>query len=193
MSKLFDIEQYGAVNLLNLTAERLFRQAEDEFFYFSDSKKSLTLLNKILKTNPQMVKAIILKADIKLMQNKFKEAQELYEKAVVLNHKNPRALSSLAACLDMTGNYSLALKYCHLAFREMTIFYMDLYPSLYELKVNLLIKLRKYEKAQNLLDNAVYDLTSEEIGFLKACSQKFLKKKSKLSQRLKISNLKIIY
>lgn len=187
-----NVKYFSKEAVLSMGAERLYRLAEDNFFHFEKPKKALNLIEKSLELSPNFIKSMLLKADILLFSNKLREALSLYQNVVDFKSDNPRALASLAACLDMNGEYFSALKYCNLAFEEMSLVHMNLYPSLYELKFNLLIKLKKFNEAKYLLNNSVYDLTADEANFLRACNQKFIKKGLAQSKKIKQCNLKVI-
>ena len=58
----------------DVRAERLFREAEDDFFYFNKIEAAITKIEKALEYTPNMLKAIIMRANIAFLEGNFEHA-----------------------------------------------------------------------------------------------------------------------
>lgn len=179
-------------NVINIESEKLFREAEDCFLYFNQIRKATLKLNKALKISPNHYKSLILRGDIYFINGKIKEALSTYKKAETVCPKNIKIAGSIAVCLEIQNDYQEALFYCNKAFSLIDRENQQIYASLYELKTNILVKLRKYEEAKNLISNAKYHLLFEDIKTLKLNCQKIINEKLKIQNKLKMLNLTLV-
>lgn len=192
MSNIFKIAGKKNAKLYSLCAQRLYLSAEDNFMHFHKYELALAQVNRALEISPKHVNALILKGDLLLFKGKIKKALECYTQASFYNQSNPKALGCIAVCLDMLGEYEKSLEICNLAFSFMHEYFSLIYPSLYELKSSLLIKLNRFNCAKQVLNNAKINLSPDSISILMTDNQKITDHKLKLKARIKISPLKIV-
>lgn len=178
-------------NIINLKSEILFREAEDCFLYFNETKKAVKKLNEAIKISPLHHKSLTLKGDICFITGKIDEALELYKRAEDSFKNNSRILASIATCLEAKEDYLNALSYCDKAFLLINEHNCQIYLSLYELKTSILLKLKRYEQAKKFINKAKYDLSFDEITALKN-HKEIINLKLKLKNKLKVNNLKVL-
>lgn len=179
-------------NIINIESERLFREAEDCFLYFNQIKKAINKLNKAIELSPYHYKSLVLKGDICFINGKIDEALDLYKTAEKSCPDNSKILGAIATCFESKGNFEKALNYCDKAFPFVNENNSQLYFSLYELKISILLKLKKYEHAKMLINNANNHLLFDDIKALKLNCQKTINKKLKIKNKLKHLNIKVI-
>ncbi len=179
-------------NVLNLDAERLFREAEDNFFYFNKSRKAIIKLKSALALAPCHIKSMKLIGDIYFSIGKMQRAFDFYSQAAALKSEDSTILASLASSCEALGNFSNALAFVDLAFDNLTTVDSRLYAPLSELKVSLLIKLQKYSEAKKFLDNAKKRLSFDDAGKIATTTQDVLSKKLSLKERMENLNIKVV-
>ena len=178
--------------VFNLKAEKAFREAND-MFYSRNYDRALELLQETVSLDPNHSKAFMLKGDIMLMnEGNEKQALDAYEMALHSNPKNPQALGSKAYVLDILGQFNAALECCNEAFSCVNNEDKDQLCSLYEQKLSLLCSLENYDRAQEVLKEAVENLPEENSDYLKSC---FLAKirVNKVKNKNNQPNLKLIF
>lgn len=178
-------------NVINIESEICFREAEDCFLYLNQPKKAVRKLNKAVKLTPSHYKSIILKADIRYMQGKIDEALDLYKSAYYFRPENSKILASIAMCLEAKEQHKEALKYCDRAFSNINGDNCSIYLSLYELKISILLKLKKYEQAKLFISSAKKRLSIDELFSLKNHSE-MINFKLRLKNKIKNINLKAL-
>ena len=178
--------------IINIKSEVLFREAEDEFYYFYNLSKAQKKLKEAIDLTPNHIKSIMLYANVCYVKGQIKKALNLYKKSEELNNKDSRILASIANCYKSLENYTEALTYTDKALALLKLENNHLYSQLIEIKIDSLVNLKKYKEAyitfiqaQNILDiislKAIYNSNYELIN-----------EKIKLQNRLKRSNLKIV-
>jgi len=148
--------------IFNIEAEKLVREASDNFIYFRDYETTLEQINRVLEIEPNHVKALILKGNIFFCIDKDDEALECFEKALGIDPFSAEAHGSKANTLDVLGKVKEAFACCEKAFKNLTLKDKDLLPSLYDQKIALLIKLKKYEEAKCTLKQCYRYLKTED-------------------------------
>jgi len=155
--------------IFNIKAEKLVREASDNFIYFRDYEASLEQLDKVLELEPNHVKALILKGNIFFCVDKDMEALECFEKALSIDPFSAEAHGSKANTLDVLGKIKEAYACCEKAFNNLTSKDFNLLPSLYDQKIAILIKMKKYEEAQTTLRECYRYLNTEDSFKIAAC------------------------
>ncbi len=179
--------------VFNIRAEKLFREASENFF-LKNYSQALTLLEEVLCLDKAHTKALLLQGDIKLLsQGEENAALNAYERAVLSNPCSTQALGSKAYVLDILGRYEEAYENCLLAFKYVDRKDFDQLSSLYDQKISLLCSLKRYDEAGKALNEAIENLTEEHGNYLKSCyAQKIsIKKKTKKSENQ--PNLKLVF
>lgn len=182
------VSNYINHNVINIKSEVLFREAEDDLYYFNNLRKAELKLKQAIEYTPSHIKSIILYADIYFLKGNFKKAVSLYLTANNLKQYDFKIIASIANCYNALRNYYESLKYCNDALSVVKNDNFALYTQVIELKINNLIALGKYEDAnrtflqsrellrQNLI-SSIYDSLNEKI---------------KIHQKLSFSGLKIV-
>jgi len=164
-----NINQRPIKKIFNIEAERLVREASDNFIYFRDYETTLEQLVRVLEIEPNHVKALILKGNIFFCIDKDDEALECFEKALNIDPFSAEAHGSKANTLDVLGKVKEAFACCEKAFKNITVKDKDLLPSLYDQKIALLIKLKRYEDAKLTLKECYRYLKTEDSFKIASC------------------------
>ncbi len=152
--------------VLNFSAERYLKTAGDLFIYDGDYESALYMVEKTLEIEPGDVRALVLRGDILYCLNRDEEALETFNKVLEINPDSVEALISRAGVLDVLGKYREALDCCNRAFELIKPFQAYLLPSLFDQNIILLLRLKKYRQAQQLLRSAEGRLPREEYLYL---------------------------
>ncbi len=172
--------------IININSERLFREAEDDLFYFNNINSAYKKLKMAVKLTPNHFKSIMLLADTAFLKGYFKKAAGLYIKASNIQPYNFRTYACIVNCYKMLKNYKLALKYCDLAFACCLFENYSLYIQLLEIKIELLISQKMYKQAS--FDIIKLRKNVREFDF----DYEFLHNKIVMHNKLIASNLKIV-
>lgn len=174
------------MKVINIDSERFYRQACDYFYFLENSKLSLLCIEKILKITPYHYKTWFLKGEIFLDKNQAESAigcfenVEKYIKKENIQEIRVRNLANIAVCYEMLEDYKNALIYCNRALEYITEVDYDFLPSLYQLQISSLIKLKRYAKAKKALREFNSYLFSDDVSCLKmslnnSCGLKLVK------------------
>jgi tetratricopeptide (TPR) repeat protein len=180
-----DAEVKFLSKVLNFSAERYLKTAGDLFIYEGEYESALYMVEKTLEIEPNDTRALVLKGDILYCLNRDLEALDTFNKALALNPACVEALISKAGVLDILGKYREAAECCQQAFQQMKPHQAFLLPSLYEQNIVLLLRLKKYRKAQNLLKSAEKHLQAEEYQSLLGGYSHILERLSKSRRQAK--------
>lgn len=180
-------------NVLNIDAERYFREAEDYYFYFDRSDLALKMLKKALKLSPSNIKSLKLTGDIYYSLGKMQKAFDYYSQAAALQPSNSVILSSLATVCEALKKFSTALDFINLAFKNYTNKETRIYAQMCDLKISLLIKLQRYSEAKKFLDGIQKVLPFEDAMTIAAANNsETLKKKLSLRERMDNLSIKVV-
>ncbi len=175
----------------DLRSEVLFRSAEDCFFYFGKTKAALKKLDKALEYYPNHFKSLMLKGDIMFSEGNYDDSLKLYIKALELRPENPRVSGSVANCLNELKFYTDAKMFCDKAINLSRYKNEDLYSSLCELKIKILMNLKEYDNIKNLMNTRTMN-THENLIVLKKVISKTLSAKMEIQKRLKTTRLRAL-
>ena len=178
--------------VINIHSEVLFREAEDDFFYFNKINSAVKKLEKAVNLTPTHSKSLMLLADIYFMKGNIKKALSTYQLVFTLGSKTPKCFAAIANCFYALQNYSDALSWSENAIKILPNDDYLLYSQLIEIKINSLVEMKNYKQAyvtfiqaQNIIDKAslknIYNSNYELIN-----------EKLKLQKKLKQSRLKIV-
>lgn len=178
--------------VINLKSEILYRESEDDLFYFNNINKALKKLEKAIELTPFHTKSLMLCADIYFITGKFKKSLNLYLKALTLNSKSARILAGISNCHFVLKQFNSAVYFADKALEFMDIQNYSLYYQLLEIKINSLVEMKNYKlayitfiQAQNILDRGtlqnIYNYNFDIIN-----------EKLKLQKKIKHSGLKIV-
>lgn len=176
----------------DVRSERLFREAEDDFFYFKNTESAVNKIKQALTYAPCMLKAILMLANIFVLEGNLTQALELYKKAETLSMDNIKVLAGLANIYEMLNENDKACEYCVRALNSIKDISSPLKMALIELESIVLMKMNKYDDAKRLIDDSGYLLSSNELVRLQAGTVQFMKYKQELDERMKKHNIKVV-
>lgn len=191
-----NINQRPIKKIFNIEAEKLVREASDNFIYFRDYETTLDQLTRVLEIEPDHVKALILKGNIFFCIDRDNEALECFEKALNLDPFSAEAHGSKANTLDVLGKVKEAFACCEKAFKNLTVKDKDLLPSLYDQKIALLIKLKRYEEAKLTLKECYRYLKTEDSFKIASCYRDIidtLLREQKYRKKMATERFKLIH
>lgn len=190
MQNFGDISYLDSKKIIDIRSEVLFREAEDDFYYFSNINSALKKLKKAIFLTPNHTKSLVLCADIYFVKGNIKKALDLYKKADLLTVNNVRIIAAIANCHYSLKNYNEALKYAKTAIKYITLNDIALYSQILGLMAKIFTSLKNYKKAFEIYSEMKnFDSSFEE--FYKS-SYDFVNKKMKLQTKLNNSGLKIV-
>ena len=191
-----NLNQRPIKKIFNIEAEKLVREASDNFIYFRDYETTLKQLTRVLEIEPDHVKALILKGNIFFCIDRDNEALECFEKALNLDPFSAEAHGSKANTLDVLGKVKEAFACCEKAFKNLTVKDKDLLPSLYDQKIALLIKLKRYEDAKLTLKQCYRYLKTEDSFKIASCYRDIidtLLREQKYRKKMATERFKLIH
>ena len=160
--------------VLNFSAERYFKTAGDLFIYEGDYEAALAMVEKNLELTPQDIRALVLKGDILFCLNRDMEALQVLNQALELNQHCAEALISKAGVLDVLGQHREALHCCEQALPLIDAHKQYLFSTVVDQKLVLLIRLKKYREAQQVLSTAKQYLEPDDYRSLLAAYRPLL-------------------
>ncbi|OGI00580.1 MAG: hypothetical protein A2Y25_07485 [Candidatus Melainabacteria bacterium GWF2_37_15] len=183
--------------LYNLKAEKLIRAANDNFVYFKDYEMALMQLQEVLTLDPDNAKAYILKGTIFFCLDELQTALDCFEKALLTDPYSVEAYSLKANVLDIKGNLKEALDSCDKAFINVTEKNQELLTSLYDQKLAILIRSKRYREAKETLRQCYTSLKEEDSSYIASCYRDVIdnlhrkreKKKQLASERFKLVSM----
>ena len=164
-------------DILDIRSERLFREAEDDVFFFYDFDSALEKLNLAIEYTPAFTKALLLKADILVIKGEFDLALNIYHFVLEFGLKNAKVYASIANCYELLQDYEKALIFIEKSFAQEVKPFGELYKFLYDLKVSILVRTRKYYQARLEIDKSRYNLFFKDYLELKQSKKIFSKHK----------------
>lgn len=154
------------MNLLYFESEKYYRIANDYLLYDGNLRQAKRYVNKSLKVNSKHIKSLVLKGRILLCENRIKQAKDLFNEALKLDSNNIHAHSLIASCYNTEKKYCAALEHINKAISlENTD--KELLFDFLRLKVELLINMKLFNKAKQLLKKLNYYLYTDAIDRLK--------------------------
>ena len=177
--------------IADIRAEKLFREAEDDFFYFNDIKSATQKIEKALILVPTMLKALMMKANISLLEGDFSLALHYYQEAKNVAPNNAKVLAALANMYEINEENEKALEYIERALILITT-NTPLYKALIDLKITILIKLKKYLLAQKFINQSKSVLSIEDYKDIYVNNNHLIKQKLKLQKKIKENHLKLV-
>lgn len=188
-----NIQNKSDKKIFNLLAEKLVREADDNFIYFKDYETAMSQVNEVLRIEPDHPKALILKGNLMLYIDKDHEALKCFEQAIDADPQSAEAYGSKAGMLDLFGKQKEALQFCEKAFQHVSMRDRDLVISLYDQKISILLKMKKFKEAGMVLNQSFQSLPEEGIDYLASSYQKLIDvaHKEKLRKRKMASKLSL--
>lgn len=182
--------------VLNFSSKRYLKTASDLFIYHSDYPGALEQIEKSLEIDPNDTRALVLYGDILFCLNRDVEALHALNKAVSLDGTLPEAQISKAGVLEVLGKYREALNCCHQALNLIDTEKQYLFPSLFDQKIILLIRLKRFRQAQQVLADAVNYLEQDDYDYLsvsyRSLLEQFCQHRQKAQDKAKTLSLRVL-
>ena len=178
--------------VINLKSEVLFREAEDDFFYFNKINSAFKKLSKAVELTPFHTKSLMLLADICFMKGDVKSALTYYSQAEVVCSDKSKIYASLSNCYYALKDFSLAIKYADKSLELLKSDEFSLYSQVVEIKINSLIELKEYSLANDLFLQSKNYMDSLAFKSLYNSTFEFINEKLKLKKRLSEVKLRIV-
>ncbi len=140
--------------IINIKSEVLFREAQDDFFYFNKINSAYKKLKQAIELTPGHHKSIVLLADICFIKGFIKQALNFYKSALKYLPSDSRIIASIANCCYVLNRFDEAIIYCNKAICELTPDDYNLFSQIFEIKINILLSQKKYFTAFNELSSA---------------------------------------
>ena len=154
--------------VLNFSAERYLKTAGDLFIYHSDYAGALEMVDKALTHDETDTRALVLRGDILFCLNQDQEALASFNQALELNEELAEAYISKAGVLEVMGRYREALWCCQRAMTCITEDKSYLYPSLFDQQILLLIRLKRFRHAEQVLKQSSHKHKKKDYEYLSA-------------------------
>ena len=154
------------MNVICFNAEKLYRLSYDYFHYEGNIKLAEACINKALKYDKKQVKGLLLKGNILMSKDDIKGAIAILKKALKEDAKNKECLYLMAKAYSLNGMHQAAIDILDKIF-IFQISDMEFLSDCYELKINILMELQKYKKAEQILKSLNNKLLSQDIFYLK--------------------------
>ena len=182
MNNTTNFSYIGRKNVINLGSEVLFREAEDDFFYFNKINAALKKLEEAVRLTPSHTKSLMMCADICFVKGNIKKALITYQNAYVYGQSSARCIAAISNCYYSLKDYEQALVWVDKAINALDREDYSLYSQLIEIKINTLVEMKRYKQAyvvfiqsQNMLDvislkniyNSNYELINEKLQLQK--------------------------
>ncbi len=182
MQNTSNLSYINSKKVINMKSEVLFREAEDDFFYFNKINLALKKLEEAVKLTPSHTKSLILCADIYFMKGNVKKALATYKMAQAFGSNTAKCIASISNCFYSIKNYEEALAWADSAIKILGKEDFTLYSQIIEIKINCLVEMKKYKEAyivfiqsQSILDvislkniyNSNYELINEKLQLQK--------------------------
>lgn len=164
------------MNVVCFNAEKFYRIACDYFQYEKNLKFAKKYINLALRNNPNHLKSLILKGRIFISENKIQSAIKILLSALKINENDTDCLYYLAYAYNSDKKTNLAIKYLDKIF-NINPLDKDFLSDCYKLKINILVNLKQYKKAENILKTLNYSLYSNDIFLLEESFYKTIQSK----------------
>ena len=155
------------MRVINFLAEKYYKIAYDTFFYIEDNQKAQKYLSRALEIEPWHKKALRLKGNMLVIQDKIAQALEVWQKLYELGEDDFEVTSKIAYCCAQKGDYKKAFDFCEKSAMQVELVESEKMYSLYCLKIDLLLDTKKPKSAYKLFKNALKMLASNEAYELK--------------------------
>ena len=178
--------------VINIKSEVLFREAEDDFYYFNKINSAMKKLKQAIELTPSHFKSVVLYADILFMKGHIKKALELYIHANELSVDNAKVVASIANCYSSLKQYDESLEFCNKAIKLNSSDNYSLFSQLIEIKINNLVALKRYKEAYVSFIQSQNVLDAVSLKSIYTNNYETLNEKIKLQEKLHYSGLKIV-
>ncbi len=177
------------MNIIYFNAEKLYRLSYDYFYYENNFRLAEKYANAALKYDKRHIKTMLLKANILLAKDDTDGAVRILQKALKFDSKNSQCLYLFAKAYSIKAEYQSAIKMLDNIFK-LEIKDTDFLSDCYELKISVLIALKKYKMAERILKTLNNRLSTDDIFYLE---ENFYKTVQNISYVNKDINKRILH
>ncbi len=177
--------------IINIRSEILFREAEDDFYYFNKINKAYKKLLKAVELTPNHIKSVLLLADICFIKGKIEKALNLYLSISKIK-PDAKVLGGAAACYNMLNNYEKALYFCDKALLNLKPSNFEITAQITEIKINALFNLKHFKQAYQIFVHSQNLINQNNLKLFYNINYELLSKKINIQERLRHSQLKIV-
>ena len=178
--------------VINLKSEVLFREAEDDFYYFNKVNVAYKKLVEAVALTPSHTKSLMLLADICFMKGDIKLALKYYQQAELFCSDKSKIYASFSNCYYALKDFSLAINFADKSLKLLNSDDFSLYSQLIEIKVNSLVELKKYSEANEIFTQSKNYMDSLTFKNLYNSSFELINEKLNLKKKLQKVNLRIV-
>ena len=132
-----------------------------------------------------MLKALMMRANIALLEGNIELALEFYQKAYSFAPDNTKVLAGLANIYEINNQNDEALDYIEKALNSLNSKYSPLNKALIDLKLTILIKQRRYSVAKKLMNEVRPLLSIDDFNDIQMNNSSIIKQKLELQKKLK--------
>lgn len=150
------------MSIVYFDAEKYYRLAFDYFHYENDLALAQKYINTALKNNKNHIKSLILKGEICLQKRNMKQALKIFLKAEKLNPDNSLCIFYKAKAYNLLDEYKKGLEAIDKLLNRQKI-NPEFLSECYKLKIDILMNLNQYKKAEKILKNLNKKLLSDDI------------------------------
>ncbi len=192
MQNINNISYINISKVININSEVLFREAEDDFYYFNKINLAYKKLKQAVKLTPSHKKSLVLAGNICFIKGHLKKALHFYLEADKFSSPNCKIYSLICNCYFSMQNYKKALEYSNMALELLEEEDLELYYQLLELRVSIFYKLKEYKKAYAILTKIKKRINLIPDNNFYVTNSELLIEKIKLQKKIKTFGLQII-
>lgn len=178
--------------VINLKSEVLFREAEDDFYYFNKVNLAFKKLSKAVELTPSHTKSLMLLADICFIKGDVKKALTYYQQAEYCCVDKTKVYASFSNCYYVLNDFSLAIKYADKSLKLLKSDDFSLYSQLVEIKINSLVELKKYSEANQLFEKSKQYMDNLTFKSIYNNSFEIINEKLQIKKKLQQTHLRIV-
>ena len=178
--------------VINIKSEVLYREAEDDFFYFNKINSALKKLEYAVELTPTHLKSLMMCADIYFIKGNIKKALETYQKLIAIGENSAKCISAISNCYYSLKEYGKAIVWVDKAVDILKNDNLELYSQLIEIKINSLVEMKKYKQAYITFIQAQNVMDTASLKNIYNSNYELINEKLKLQKKLKQSRLKIV-
>jgi tetratricopeptide (TPR) repeat protein len=152
--------------VFNFSAQRHLKTAGDLFIYHEDYAGALEQVERSLALDPTDTRALVLYGDILFCMSRDMDALRVLNKAILLDEHLPEAHISKGGVLEVMGKFREALCCYRKALGCIELPKAYLLPNLFDQKIMVLIRMKRFREAQVVLTQAAHYLEEEALDYL---------------------------
>ena len=150
------------MNVVHFIAEKYYRLAFDYFHYENNIQLAQKYINLALKDDKSHIKSLMLKGEILLRKRNMQSALKTFLKIQKLDPNNLLNAFYLAKTYNLIDEYKTGLSILDKILKSKTQ-NIEFLSECYRLKIDILMNLNQYSKAEKILKTLNNKLKSDDI------------------------------